>query len=113
MSGYWRSSTQSSYVLATVSLHYDSTVPSEQFRYSVIVIPSKARIADARDITKVEGDKTQIDLGKMEEGIFYRFNACGEIFLARRHGGKVVVYKVFEDGSLSVVPLYELEAEEP
>jgi len=39
---------------------------------------------------------------------------AGETFLARRFGRSVVVYKVFEEGALVALPLYELEeAEKP
>jgi hypothetical protein len=84
-------------------------MPSGQLRYSILVIPSRARITDIGDIAREEDGRLRIDAGRMEEGVFYRFSVAGETFLARRFGKSVVVYKIFEDGSLSVVPLYELE----
>jgi hypothetical protein len=73
------------------------------------VIPSKTRIADIGNVVREEDGRVRIDVGRMDEGVFYRFSLEGETFLARRYGRKVVVYEAFDGETLVAIPLYELE----
>jgi hypothetical protein len=84
-------------------------MPSECLRYSILVIPSRARIVDTEEIAEEEDGRLRIDAGRMEEGVFYRLSMDGEIFLARRYGRKVVIYEVLDGETLVAVPSCELE----
>jgi hypothetical protein len=84
-------------------------MPSECLRYSILVIPSRARIVDIGDIAEEEDGMIRIDTGRMKEGVFYRFSLDGGILLARRYGEKIVIYEVFDGETLVAVPSCELE----